>query len=396
MTCKQALRQFPKLAGESNNKWFKRLSEITGLHKNSLNRYFYTKRKFVETQRKLDKNGNVTSRTEKLQQSNLVEVPEDLELSRLSTNVTTGQQWAIYTKESQKKALFKLNKEIIEETLSGLNLAPIPPIKAPQTTNKSLVLTFADTHVGMNIENDLYHSGKWNKAELDKTLVMMTGKVYDLFDGHNQIIVEDLGDLVDHWNKQTTRGGHYLPTNMDNVETFQAAANFKIQLAINLSALGVKIKFYNVVNDNHGGDFSHIVNLYAQNALKHILPKCEYHIFDQFINHYINEKTAVILTHGKDKEFAKFGFDVKLNDKAKSHINSYIDIHKLHDYRVQFKKGDSHQQLFDFTQPKFDYLNYMALSPASEWVSTNFAKGRRGFTIETLEDNVSQFTTFEL
>ena len=46
MTCKQALRQFPKLPGESNNKWFKRLSEITGLHKNSLNRYFYTKRKF--------------------------------------------------------------------------------------------------------------------------------------------------------------------------------------------------------------------------------------------------------------------------------------------------------------------------------------------------------------
>lgn len=396
MNCKQAFEQFPQQANESNNQWFKRLAEITGLHKNSLNKYFYTRRKFVTTAKKYDKNGNIISRTEKLQQVNPITVPDNLELSRLSTNVTTGQQWAIYTKESQRKALFQLNKEIIEETIAGLNLAPITPNKAPETTNKSLVLTFADTHIGMNIENDLYNSGKWNLDQLNKTLEIMTEKVFDLYDGHKQIIVEDLGDLVDHWNKQTTRGGHYLPTNMSNVETFQAASNFKIQLAINLSKLGAKVKFYNIVNDNHGGDFSHIVNLYAQNALKYLLPDLEYTIFGQFLNHYFNGNTAVILSHGKDKEFLKFGFNVKLDDKAKSHINSYIDTHKLHNYRVQFKKGDSHQQLFDFTQAKFDYLNYMALSPSSEWVSTNFAKGRRGFTIETLEDNVSQFKTYEL
>jgi hypothetical protein len=74
---------------------------------------------FVETQRKYDKNGNVISRVEKLQQANLVDVPDGLELSRVSTNVTTGQQWLIHTKESQNKALFKLNKDLINANTKG-------------------------------------------------------------------------------------------------------------------------------------------------------------------------------------------------------------------------------------------------------------------------------------
>jgi hypothetical protein len=119
MNCKQALSTYPRQANESKNKWFKRVAELTGLHHKSLNKHYYKYRNFVETQRKYDKNGNVISRVEKLQQANLVDVPDGLELSRLSTNVTTGQQWQIYTKESQNKALFKLNKELIKGNTKG-------------------------------------------------------------------------------------------------------------------------------------------------------------------------------------------------------------------------------------------------------------------------------------
>jgi hypothetical protein len=35
----------------------------------------------------------------------------------------------------------------------------------------------------------------------------------------------------------------------------------------------------------------------------------------------------------------------------------------------------------------FDYFNYPALSPSSEWVQTNFKRGRRGFVLEHIKDN---------
>jgi hypothetical protein len=69
MDCRQALSTYPRQANESKNKWFKRVAELTGLHHKSLDKHYYKYRNFVETQRKYDKNGNVISRVEKLQQA---------------------------------------------------------------------------------------------------------------------------------------------------------------------------------------------------------------------------------------------------------------------------------------------------------------------------------------
>jgi len=396
MTAAELIKSNPQKEGENNKDYFLRLSNPENAYETIKKRYYQIKRKFVTTQKKYNHKGEIISTTEKLQQSDFIRPPENLELSRLSTNETTGQQWKIYTKESQNKALFELNKQVIKESVKGLKLTPIKPKINDKPKDKTLILTFTDAHIGMKIENDLYNSGKWDKKQLKKTLERITEEIYNKYDGHNEIIVEDLGDLVDHWSNKTTRGGHSLPTNLSNIETFKTAANFKVQLAVNLAQLGAKVAFYNVVNDNHGGDFCHIANLHAKEVLKYLIPDLKYIILDQFIGHYINDGIATILCHGKDKEFLKYGFGIKLDDKAKSHINAYIDRHNLHRYKIRFKKGDSHQQLFDFTQAKFDYLNYMALSPSSEWVSTNFAKGRRGFTIEEVKNNISNFTTFEL
>ena len=50
---------------------------------------------------------------------------------------------------------------------------------------------------------------------------------------------------------------------------------------------------------------------------------------------------------------------------------------------VVFKKGDSHQALFDMcASSDFIYNNYPALSPSSNWIQSNFGLGRRGFVLE--------------
>jgi len=108
-----------------------------------------------------------------------------------------------------------------------------------------------------------------------------------------------------------------------------------------------------------------------------------------FKNHYFIEETCFIVTHGKDDSTLKFGFKPQLDSKQAEKIDQYCkrnDIYKKAN-KIVFKKGDSHQALFDMcTSDDFFYHNYPALSPSSMWVQNNFKGGRRGFVIEHFND----------
>jgi hypothetical protein len=116
----------------------------------------------------------------------------------------------------------------------------------------------------MNIENDLYDSGFWGEDELFETLRAMVSHIGFRFNNHSKIVVQDLGDFVDGYNGETTRGGHALPQNMSNTECFKIASKFKIELAKKLAIHGVPLEFHSVVNDNHGGDFGNLVNIHVK------------------------------------------------------------------------------------------------------------------------------------
>ena len=132
----------------------------------------------------------------------------------------------------------------------------------------------------------------------------------------------------------------------------------------------------------NSGAFGYIVN----SAFKHVVDRkhSNVHVVNhkRFINHYIIGRHGFIISHGKDSRNLKFGFKVQLDPRSVEKISQYIrhaqDIRSC-DY-VEFSKGDSHQMLFDYSSSdEFDYFNYPAFSPSSEWVQTNFKKGRSGF-----------------
>ena len=87
-------------------------------------------------------------------------------------------------------------------------------------------------------------------------------------------------------------------------------------------------------------------------------------------------------------------FSLRDRKPQKCHKNITKQIEKIDQYckqyglyknskRIIFKKGDSHQTVFDMaSSDDFDYFNYPALSPSSQWVQQNFKKGRRGFVLE--------------
>lgn len=251
-------------------------------------------------------------------------------------------------------------------------------------------LTYTDVHVAMdtNSDNNSMYATEWNREVIlqtarDMVLKTLEEKRSDI------LIVDELGDFLDGLNGYTTRGGHKLPQNMTDEEAYDCGLEFKLLVADGLMPHYNHITFNNICNDNHAGSFGYFVN----RAFELIMDK-QYGLnatvnnYRQFINHYFVNDICYIITHGKDDKTLKFGFKPFLDSKGIEKIDQYCKQNEIYKTakKIVFKKGDSHQGLFDMcTSDDFYYFNYPALSPSSQWVQNNFKKGRRGFVLETVK-----------
>lgn len=254
-----------------------------------------------------------------------------------------------------------------------------------------LVLT--DAHIGMDVNGskniEPLYQGKWNREEVLKRLDITTLHVSDYAKGRN-IIVDDLGDLLDGLGGQTTRKGHDLPQNMSDKEAFDLAVEFKVTLVEILLKIYDRVTVNNICEDNHSGVFSYFVNKSCKSILEQKHPdRVEYNLIERFMDHYSVGKHTFIITHGKDSESLKFGFKPILDTKQSEKIDQYCKEHKLYNGNyIEFSKGDSHQGMFDDTTSNdFVYYNYPAFSPPSNWVKTNFKNTKSGLVFWNIDMN---------
>ena len=343
------------------------------------------KREFVETQKKYDKNGEISSTLERLQ-SKPIEVPENFEVIKVSTSKTTGQQWVQYAAKKEEI-------EIKEFDFDSIIKKHIKPVEV-KTVNVTRVkdfdsLTYTDVHIGMDTDadNNSMYSVKWDKEAILESAKQMVEKT--IKEKKSPVLyVDELGDFLDGLNAQTTRGGHTLPQNMTNEEAFDCALEFKMYLIDNLISHFDKIIFNNICNDNHAGSFGYFVNKAFKDIVSIKYPSVEVNNHRQYLNHYFVGDVCFIITHGKDDKTLKFGFKPFLDSKGLEKIDQYCKHNNIYKKAelIIFKKGDSHQCLFDMcTSDDFYYYNYPALSPSSQWVQNNFKKGRRGFVNESFK-----------
>lgn len=244
-------------------------------------------------------------------------------------------------------------------------------------------LVFTDVHIGMDASDkgrSLYDL-KWNKEIVVNRLNEMIQFTLDN-QKSNTLLIDDLGDFLDGLNGYTTRGGHSLPQNMSNQEAFDLAFEFKLNLVQALAPHFDKIIFNNIVNDNHSGDFAYFVASALKNYCEKAYSNVEVIIQNKFIDYQVIGKRCFVTTHGKDTHNVKFGFKAKLDPKQINQIVGYLNENKLLNkgYEIIFKKGDSHQYLFDNSSTDiFCYLNFPAFSVSSNWVQANFQRGKSGF-----------------
>jgi hypothetical protein len=286
--------------------------------------------------------------------------------------------------------LFKAPEQRVIDEIDFLSIFKdkITPLNIKHSNDWDLSLfdraVFTDVHIGMDVNKDGYslYDGVWNETEIFNRLEIFVNEIVKSQKSQT-LFLNDLGDFMDGFDGFTTRGGHALPQNMDNQKAFDIGLKFKILMIDELLKYYTKINVVNICNDNHAGSFGYIVNSAFKTYIDLKYPN-NVTITNQrkFIDHYTIENRCFILTHGKDDKSLKFGFKPQIDPTQIEKIKNYIDEYKLHNYEIEFSKGDSHQLIFDLTSSTaFEYQNFGAFSPPSDWVKTNFKNTKSSFTI---------------
>lgn len=252
-------------------------------------------------------------------------------------------------------------------------------------THKGLFdkLVFTDVHIGMDASDKgrSMYGTEWNENILFDRLEQMISYTLEK-QNSDTLYILDLGDYLDGFNAQTTRGGHALPQNMSNQKAFDVGFQFKTLLLQYLAPFYKIIYVRNICNDNHSGDFAYFVNqsfkFYIERELKNVQVTNQ----TAFIDYVLAGNYCFITTHGKDTHNLKHGFKPKIDPNQINKILGYLNTKQLVNkgLDITFEKGDSHLYLFDSSSSDvFKYYNYPAFSPSSNWVATNFQLGKSGF-----------------
>jgi len=350
-----------------------------------INRNIPNKREFVEVQKKFDKDGEISSTLEKFQ-SKPIDVPENFEIIKISTSKTTGQQWIQYAAKKEDIDVKDIDFDsIIKKHIKRVEIKPV----TVNSVNDFDSLTYTDVHIAMetDADNNSMYPVDWNREEIIKSANEIVHKTIQT-QKSTSLYIDELGDFMDGFNAQTTRGGHSLPQNMTNEQAFDCALEFKMIIIDKLIHYYDRIVCNNICNDNHAGAFGYFVNKAFEDIVSIKYPEVQVNNHRKFINHYFVNDICFLITHGKDDKTLKFGFKPSLDSKGLEKIDQYCKQNKIYKTAelIIFKKGDSHQCLFDMaTSDDFYYYNYPALSPSSQWVQNNFKKGRRGFVNESFK-----------
>jgi hypothetical protein len=137
----------------------------------------------------------------------------------------------------------------------------VQPIHNVNTDVNTLIIWLSDLHIGAY--NEKY--GFFELPEYDsKEIIRRLDKIIESFNckEFNEIIVVDLGDSTDQFNKETTRGGHPLPNNMTDKEMAHLYLDCMTKFFYKLekSTHCDKYYYYAIGESNHSGNFGWALN----------------------------------------------------------------------------------------------------------------------------------------
>lgn len=248
----------------------------------------------------------------------------------------------------------------------------------------TLIITLSDLHIGAyNEPNGYMELPVYDKNEINRRL----DKVIDFINNSNyeRLIILNLGDSVDSYNKQTTRGGHELPSVLNDKQISMLYLEV-MQRFFNSIKRKSDITYYCVGESNHDGHIGWLNNLILANRIEKDF-NVECYISDTpSFNFNVNE-VSISALHGKDNYTQYKGFPLVINDKTENWFNNY---YLNTDFPFKKKKivvkGDLHQYAYTCAK-SFDYMSCPSLYGASSWIVSNFGNTPWGISYINIDDS---------
>lgn len=261
-------------------------------------------------------------------------------------------------------------------------------INNSSSNNIDGIIVLSDLHIGAFNEKFGYIPLEdYDENEIKRRLNKI---ILSIRNNYDSITVLNLGDSVDSYNKQTTRGGHELPSVISNKEQSIMYQRIMLDFFSKLTEFSKKINYICVGESNHDGDWGWINNIVLSGKLKSCF-NIDSYISNNPIDIFNIQDCSIIYLHGKDN-FNQFkNFPLVINNKTETWFNNYFsDCGKnicTHKYVI---KGDLHQYAYTCAK-HFDYISAPSIYGSSNWITANFGKTPWGALL--LEVNNNNITT---
>jgi hypothetical protein len=291
--------------------------------------------------------------------------------------------------DAQLKKQYKENIDLKEQLyslkgiLENLNFnVPILELPQPSNTKRDLFIWLSDMHIGAAVPNEAPYKNTYNEEEVNKRL----NKIYtslNSLEGYDNIVICNLGDSLDGYNRQTGRGGHDLPQNMTNKEQVKAFLNVMHTFITKINSIPHNNLYYYAVGDsNHGCDFEHTAQLALSALLTQLGIKSK--VFDSFIGSFKIKDEFYVISHGKDSIDMFKNWPLTINDKTENYINKWLDDNNI--FRATVVKGDLHQSATSYAA-RFKYKSVGSLFGSSQWIMKNFGNTKPCCDFSIVENN---------
>lgn len=165
--------------------------------------------------------------------------------------------------ENRVRELYKENINLKNQILNFKEFVKelefkVKPLKFNPVSYKgedTIIVYISDMHIGAEVSEYSIYSNTFNFDVASERLTDLTRRILEtcLRFKISNIVVCNIGDSLDGYNGETTRGGHKLPQNMNNKDQFknyvQMMLNFFADLSV--SEMFSTIKYYCVDGGNH-------------------------------------------------------------------------------------------------------------------------------------------------
>jgi hypothetical protein len=202
---------------------------------------------FKEIKRTIGKNGQVISKIEKLTANDLISIPENHQIKRVSTNVSTQQQWVITEPIKENENIFEDKSfEEIKDILTSEFESLIKFESKIVNGKKEANIIIADLHLGAYIDG-LVNTKNYSIPILIEYLESIVSTVNDF--NYERVNVLFLGDMIESFtglnHKNSWKG---LQKGMIGAEVIKFSVNILHEKL--LSKLN-NLKYVKLVAGNH-------------------------------------------------------------------------------------------------------------------------------------------------